>query len=133
MGTLSRVTRLYIAAVVLAAALAIARGPLSGIVWPECAALAALVVLAESAATFLRSTRHVSWSPISAATLAAVVLLGPVGAAIVGACTGLKVRRLPAHKRAFNAGLIALSAYSAGWVFLLLGAPRPRWRTWWST
>jgi hypothetical protein len=128
-GTLSRVSRLYIAAVVLAAALAIGRGPLSGIVWPECAALAALVVLAESAATFLRSTRHVSWSPISAATLAAVVLLGPVAAAIVGACTGLKARRLPAYKRAFNAGLIALSAYSAGQVFLLLGgkvgAPGP--------
>ena len=121
MGTLSRVARLYIVAVVVAGALAIARGPLPGIVWPDCAALAALVVLAESAATFHRSTRHVSWSPISAATLAAVVLLGPAGAAIVGASTGLKVRCLPARKRVFNAGLIALSAYSAGRVFLLLG------------
>jgi HD superfamily phosphohydrolase YqeK len=128
-GTLPRVARLYITAVVVAGVLAVARGPLPGIAWPDCAALAALVVLAESAATFLRSTRHVSRSPISAATLAAVVLLGPAGAAIVGASTGLKVRRLPAYKRVFNAGLIALSAYLAGRVFLLaggeVGAPGP--------
>ena len=129
MGALSRVARLYIAAVAAAGTLAIARGPLPGIAWSECVALAGLVVLAESAATFLRSTRHVSWSPISAATLAAVVLLGPAGAAIVGASAGLKVRRLPAYKRVFNAGLIALSAFSAGRVFVLLGgrvgAPGP--------
>ena len=54
--------------------------------------------------------------------LASVVLVGPVGAAIVGACTALGLRRGP-HllQRVFNTSMYALSAYLAGRAFLALG------------
>src|SRR6185437_12560354 len=48
----------------------------------------------ESRATQLRKGQ-LTWSSSSAAMLASVVLVGPVGAAIVGACTALGLRRGP--------------------------------------
>jgi len=63
-----------------------------------------------------------AWSPSYAATLAAVVLIGPAGAAMVGAITLFRVRRgLHVVQRAFNGAMYALSAYAAGWAFLALG------------
>ncbi len=54
--------------------------------------------------------------------LASVVLVGPVGAAIVGACTALGLRRGPnILQRAFNTAMYALSAYLAGRAYLALG------------
>jgi len=54
--------------------------------------------------------------------LASVVLVGPVGAAIVGACTALGLRRGPSIlQRVFNTSMYALSAYLAGRAFLALG------------
>ena len=54
--------------------------------------------------------------------LASVVLVGPVGAAIVGACTALGLRRGPSIlQRVFNTAMYALSAYLAGRAFLALG------------
>ena len=54
--------------------------------------------------------------------LASVVLVGPVGAAIVGACTAMGLRRGP-HilQRVFNTAMYALSAYLAGRAFIALG------------
>ena len=54
--------------------------------------------------------------------LASVVLAGPVGAAIVGACTAMGLRRGP-HilQRVFNTAMYALSAYLAGRAFIALG------------
>ncbi len=122
MGELSWSARAYISAVVVAAGILIARGPFAGIAWPEVAVLAALVVVCESTATMLRY-RKLAWSPVSAAILAAVVLVGPVGAAIVGSCTLFVIRRNPPAptKRLFNAGMFALSGYLPGQVYLLLG------------
>jgi len=54
--------------------------------------------------------------------LASVVLAGPVGAAIVGACTALGLRRGPhVLQRVFNTSMYALSAYLAGRAYLALG------------
>jgi hypothetical protein len=54
--------------------------------------------------------------------LASVVLVGPIGAALVGACTALGLRRGPSPlQRAFNTSMYALSAYLAGRAFLALG------------
>ena len=54
--------------------------------------------------------------------LASVVLVGPVGAAIVGACTALGLRRGPyILQRVFNTSMYALSAYLAGRAYLALG------------
>src|SRR5437016_671297 len=58
------------------------------------------------------------WAP----TLAAVVLVGPVGALVVGATSLLSVRRgLDLTQRVFNASMYGLSAYAAGEAYLALG------------
>src|SRR5581483_7184619 len=80
--------------------------------------LGLLLFISESTATRLRSG-NLSWSANTTATLAAAVLVGPVGAALVGACTAFGLRRSPSlAQRAFNTGMMALTGYISGWVFL---------------
>jgi len=121
LGRLSRVALIYIGAVVVIAFVLVARGPFTGLSWQYVVFLGILVIVSESRATQLRKGQ-LSWSSSSAAMLASVVLVGPVGAAIVGACTALGVRRGP-HilQRVFNTAMYALSAYLAGRAFLALG------------
>jgi hypothetical protein len=121
LGKLSRVALIYIGAVVVIAAVLVARGPFTGLSWQYIVFPGILVIVAESRATQLRAGQ-LSWSPSSAAMLASVVLAGPVGAAIVGACTALGLRRGPSIlQRVFNTAMYALSAYLAGRAFLALG------------
>ena len=121
MGRLSGVAWLYIAAVVIAAAALVARGPFGGIDWAEVITLGLLLAASESTATLLRS-RSLAWSSSSVASLAAVVLAGAVGAALVACCTLLGIRRGPSPmQRLFNTAMYMLSAYLAGEVFLLFG------------
>ena len=119
MARLSWAARLYISAVVLVAAVLLIRGPFGDIRWwRNVAVLGLLLVVFESTATLLRP-RQLAWSPNSSATLAAVVLLGPVGAGLVGACTIFGMRRGPSvAQRLFNTGMMALSAYLAGQAFV---------------
>ena len=66
--------------------------------------------------------RQTKWSPSSVATLAAVVLLGPLAAAFVGASSLLSLRRqwrLPG--RMFNGAMHALSGLAAGAAYLAVG------------
>jgi HD domain len=120
-GKLSRIAWLYIGVVIAAAVIAVARGPFTQIDWAQVLVLGLLVVACESIATVLKS-HSLAWSANSTASLAAVILVGPVGAAIVGACTLLGVRRGPSPpQRLFNAGMFTLSAYLAGRTFLLFG------------
>jgi hypothetical protein len=120
-GKLSKAAWLYIGAVIIAAALPIARGPFAGINWTAVITLGLLLAASESTATLLES-RSLAWSANSVASLAAVVLTGPVGAALVACCTLLGIRRGPSPmQRLFNTGMYALSAYLAGQVFLLFG------------
>jgi hypothetical protein len=119
LARLTWAARLYIGVVVAVAAVLIVRGPFGDFAWwREVAVLGLLLVVFESTATLLRPG-ELAWSPNSSATLAAAVLTGPVGAAIVGACTVFGMRRGPsAAQRAFNTGMMALSAYLAGRVFV---------------
>jgi hypothetical protein len=118
---LSQSAWLYIAVVVVAAALLIARGPFAGISWYTLSVLALLYLVCDSTPAPLMP-RRAAWSPNTSATLASVVLLGPVGAAIVGAASALSVRRgLLVAQRLFNGGMFAVSAYAAGWTFVKLG------------
>jgi HD domain-containing protein len=118
---LSRIAWLYIVAVIAAAVAVIAYGPFTGIQWPHVAVLGLLLIACESIATVLKS-RSLAWSGNSIASLAAVVCCGPVGAAIVGCCTLLGIRRGPSlPQRLFNTGMFALSAYLAGRMFVLSG------------
>jgi hypothetical protein len=120
-GKLSRIAWIYIGAVMAAAAIAVARGPFTGIQWAVVAALGLLLVACESTATLLNS-RSLAWSANSIASLAAVILIGPVGAALVGCCTLLGIRRGPSPpQRLFNTGMFTLSAYLAGRAFMLFG------------
>jgi HD domain len=87
-------------------------------------ALAALVMLflvCDWADTPL-SARQAKWSPSSAATLAAVVLLGPLAAAFVGASSVLSLRpKLQLPERMFNGAMHALSGLAAGAAYLAVG------------
>lgn len=121
MGKLSRVALIYIGAVVVSAVVLVARGPFTGLRWQYVVFLGILVIVSESRATQLRKGQ-LTWSSSSAAMLASVVLVGPAGAAIVGACTALGLRRGPSIlQRVFNTSMYALSAYLAGRVFLAFG------------
>jgi putative nucleotidyltransferase with HDIG domain len=84
--------------------------------------LAVLFMICDSTPTTLTS-RQSAWSPSSAATLAAVVLLGPGGAALVGATSLISLRRGGLRERAFNGAMYALSAFAAGEAYLALGGP----------
>ncbi|HSZ48965.1 MAG TPA: HD-GYP domain-containing protein [Streptosporangiaceae bacterium] len=66
-------------------------------------------------------SRQTKWSPSSSATLAAVVLLGPVAAALVGAVSLLSIKRqLKVPERVFNGAMTALSGLLAGKTYLAL-------------
>jgi hypothetical protein len=106
--------------VIVAASVLVARGPFAKISWFQLGVLALLFLVCDSTPTPLMP-RKSAWSPSTSATLASVVLLGPVGAAIVGAVSVLSVRRgLLVAQRLFNGGMYALSAYAAGWTFVTL-------------
>ncbi len=122
MARLSWAARIYIGAVVTVAVVLIVRGPFGNAAWwREVVVLGVLLVIFESTATLLRP-KEMAWSPNSAATLAAAVLVGPVGAALVGACTLFGLRRGPSPtQRVFNTAMMALSAYLAGQVFVEVG------------
>jgi HD superfamily phosphohydrolase YqeK len=108
--------------VVAAAVVLVGRGPFtfSGNSWRDIAVLGLLLVISESTATRL-TAGDVFWSANTTATLAAAVLVGPVGAGLVGAFTIFSVRRGPSPaQRVFNSGMIALTAYLAGRVFVAL-------------
>ncbi len=127
MSRLSRAAWLYLASVVLAAALVLAQllvRDLDGdLDYPLSLALVVLIVLfliCDSTPATLAS-RQSAWSPSSSATLAAVVLLGPAGAALVGASSLLSLRRGNLKERVFNAAMYTLSAAAAGEVYVALG------------
>ena len=126
MGRLSLATWLYIAAVVSAAAVIVAGAPFGSTgpgFWVTCATLAVLFLICDSTPTVL-GDRQWAWSPSSAATLAAVVLLGPAagyGAAMVGAVAVFSVRRqVPLVERLFNGAMYAIAGFAAGTTFTTL-------------
>jgi hypothetical protein len=116
----SRVAWVYTALVVSSAVAAIALTPLPhGLtrLWPSLIILQLLFLICDSTPTPLAALQS-TWSPSSAATLAAVVLLGPVGAALVGAVSVLSLQaQLRLGRRLFNGAMYALSAYLAGEAF----------------
>ena len=99
MGKLSRIAWLYIGAVIAAAVIVLAKGPYAGLDWGQIAVLGLLLVACESSATLLNA-RGLAWSANTMASLAAVVLCGPVGAALVSCGTLLGVRRGPVRRPA---------------------------------
>ncbi len=130
MGSVSRAAWLYIAVVSAAAAAVLVLAPTdaTGMVWwIELTVLRLLFLVCDSMPTDLAARQSV-WSPSSSATLAAVVLLGPAGAAMVGVVSVLSLRRATMAERLFNGAVYALSGYAAGLAFRELhgqvGIPR---------
>ena len=123
---------LYVAVVVAVAAALLAQalggdpdldGPASRS-W-TMAVLVLLFLICDSTLTAVAS-RQSAWSPSSSVTLAAVVLVGPVGALVVSATSLFSVRRgLGLTQRVFNASMYGLSAWAAGQAYLALGARVP--------
>jgi putative nucleotidyltransferase with HDIG domain len=134
---LSRAAWIYLAIVVLAAAAMLVHVLVLDLDWditPQLAqillVLAILYLICDSTPATLTS-RQSAWSPSSSAALAAVVLLGPGGAATVGAMSLFSLRRGGLRERAFNGAMNALSAFAAGEAYLALGGqvgvPKPGW------
>src|SRR5215467_14232119 len=125
MGRVSRAAWIYIGAVVIAAASVVAphvsKSRMGPGWWLELGVLMLLFLICDSTPTPL-AARQAAWSPSSAATLAAVVLLGPIGAALVGAVSLISLRpRILLAERVFNGAMYALAGYAAGWVYVGLG------------
>lgn len=112
--------RFYVSIVILAAVAVMLLGPYDGIDPGTLILIAVLFVSAESIRTMVDKGRT-GISPSSAASLAAVVLCGPVGAAVVGFASCLVLRPQSLVKRLFNGAQFALAGYAAGQVFVLLG------------
>ncbi len=99
----------------------IAAGPYHGLDWTQVAALGLLLVACESAATLVNAS-GLSWSANTMASLAAAVLCGPAGAALVSCGTLFGVRRGQSlSQRLFNTGMYVLSSYLAARTFLACG------------
>src|SRR5215467_12326926 len=126
MGRFSLVTWLYIAAVGSAACAVLApiRAGTQPIgFWIVCGVLALIFLVCDSTPIVLGPGQW-AWSPSSAATLAAAVLLGSrgaIGAAIVGASAVVSIRRVQVIERLFNGAMYALAGYAAGMTYHLLG------------
>jgi len=130
MGRLSLGSWLYLAVIVAAASVIIAVAPTNTADqnwWARYAVLAILFLICDSTPTTL-AARQSAWSPSSAASLAAVVLLhGGVGAAMVGASAVLTLRRrVPIYERLFNGAMYAVAGYAAGVAYLVVSKkPHP--------
>jgi putative nucleotidyltransferase with HDIG domain len=131
-GRLSPGAKFYVFAVMGAALLAMAHALLADldldteVRWsPTLLVLALLFLVCPTTLT----SRQSAWSPSSSATLAAVVLVGPAGAVLVGATSLLSTRRVYVTQRLFNASMYTLSAYAAAEAYLALGGkvgmPKP--------
>src|SRR5215469_3438253 len=127
MSRVSRAAWIYIGAVVIAAASVVAprfsEHAMPKFWLPPLVVLMLLFLICDSTPTPL-AARQAAWSPSSSATLAAVVLLGPIGAALVGAVSVISLRRKTLlAERVFNGGMYAVSGYVAGKAFVELGGP----------
>ncbi|HEY9523435.1 MAG TPA: HD-GYP domain-containing protein [Thermopolyspora sp.] len=92
--------------------------------WSTLIVLALLFLVCESVPTLL-SVEQAAVSVSFSAVLAAVVLVGPLGAALVGMVAVLSVRPgLPLVKRLFNGAQFAVCGYCAGLAFAWAGGPR---------
>lgn len=100
---------------------AVTLGRLDQAEWPALVVLALLFLVCESVPTLL-SIPQAAISVSFSAALAAVVLVGPEGAALVGLTAVVSVRPgLPAVKRLFNGAQFVICGYAAGWAFTRAG------------
>jgi len=90
--------------------------------WPALVVLAVLYVVTESQA-YSAGPSMVMLAVNVPVTLASYMIIGPWGAAVVGATSVLAVRSIPHVARLFNGAQFALSALVAGHTYVALGGP----------
>ncbi|WP_067460621.1 HD-GYP domain-containing protein [Actinomadura macra] len=132
MPGLPRAAWLYICLVVALAGGLVAASSFDGVDPGVLVALIVLFLVCDS----LPARLHVDGARVSlsfAVCLASVVLLGPVGAALVGSSAVATVQRgIAPVKRVFNGAQFAVSGYAAGVVFGLSHGDRVRpWQVHW--
>jgi len=89
--------------------------------WPTLLVLALLFLVCESVPTML-NVNQAAISVSFSAALAATILIGPVGAALVGFTAVFSVRPgLPLAKRIYNGAQFSICGHAAGEVFMRLG------------
>ena len=126
MRTLPPAARVYVLAVALLGLITVILAARHVTVdqWPTVVVLAALVLGSEALTTTLsRSVSRISDVGVSVTMpiiIASVLLLGPWGAALVGAASLFEISRLPFVKRAFNGAQMCLSAFAAGCVYVAM-------------
>ncbi|WP_084959309.1 HD-GYP domain-containing protein [Thermoactinospora rubra] len=112
--------RVYLVAVLTAATVLIARSDVPA-AWDVLLVLGLLFLVCESMPTLL-NVEQFAVSVSFSASLAAVVLVGAEGAALVGLTAVFSVRPgLPLVKRLFNGAQFAVCGYAAGWVYEQFG------------
>jgi hypothetical protein len=116
----SRLGWVYVGAVITSAAIVLAAGSYRGLDWVQIGVLGLLFIVCESFSTLLDGS-GLAWSANTMAALAAIVLCGPVGAALVTCCTLLSFQQRTVVQRFFNAAMYTLSAYLAGRTYLACG------------
>lgn len=121
MRALPRPAQGYICLVVVAALGIAAQAPGASLDWLTLAILAVLLFAGESGST-LAHRESVRVSAGFAVSLASVVLVGPLGAALVGAAGFLVYLRdgLPPVKRVFNGAVYMICGFCAGSVYQAL-------------
>jgi xanthosine utilization system XapX-like protein len=113
--SMPRAAWLYIGGVVASAGILIGTSSFE-VSWPRLGVLVLLFVACDSITTSGRVSQCIS------ANLAAVILLGPPGAALVGLSAVITGHRsLSPVKRVFNGAQFAVCGYAAGQVYLLFG------------
>ncbi|HEV7754569.1 MAG TPA: HD domain-containing phosphohydrolase [Mycobacteriales bacterium] len=113
--------RAYVSLVVTAALVAVAAGAAAVSHWGTVIALVALTVVTMSLSIQLPD--RIAMSLAFVVDLAAVEILGPSGAVLVGAAHALFFGRMPLVKRLFNGAQAALCCAAAAHVYVLLGGP----------
>jgi HD superfamily phosphohydrolase YqeK len=112
----------YVGGVVALAATLLSLSSYDQVHWQTLAVLAALFLICDSAPALLSIERaRVSMS--FSASLASVVLLGPAGAALIGACAVATWQLVAPLKRLYNGAQFALCGWVAGTTFELLAPP----------
>jgi len=123
-GVPSHAVPAYIAAVAL---VAVGLAALGWVMYPMHDDVVALVVLSVMGVLGLSSQERnvggrIGFSFTSIILLAAVAILGPVGAAVVGAVTHLLgVNKFPARVRVFNIGMTSALGAAGGFAYIIAG------------
>ena len=113
--------RIYVAFVVVLGLVVVVAGALQlhPALWAVVLPLMALFTLAHNLASPLPGGGAISVAmPVA---IASVLLVGPNGAPLVGACVAIYFVKAPWFRRLFNAGMVAVAGWVAGVVYIAVG------------